>query len=157
MRSRLNVAGFDTIVLLALFAFGALLFASSFWIGGNNHGPDVGAGFAPRLFAGLLMLFCALGVIFGKPGADRRLGADAVVGFVVIVSIAYALALPVLGYTIATFVTLAVVLAALRAGSWWRIILFSLCMTAGLYLVFERVLVVGLPGGVLLPSVARLR
>ena len=139
----------NRIVLVALFAFGALLFAGSFWIeqGAGASGADVGSRFAPRLFSGALMIFSAIALILKTPGEEHMPAADAVVGFVVLVIILYAIALPVLGYVASTFLTLLLVLIAVRAGAWWRMALFSAAMTGALYFIFERVMLVGLPAG----------
>lgn len=139
----------NRIVLVALFAFGALLFAATFWIeqGAGASPSDVGSRFAPQLFSGALMVFSALALLL-KPASEEHVPApDAVAGFVVLVVIAYAAALSVLGYVISTFLTLMVVLIAVRAGAWWRVTLFSAAMTGALYFIFERVMLVGLPAG----------
>lgn len=139
----------NRIVLVALFAFGALLFAGTFWIeqGAGSSAADVGSRFAPRLFSGALMVFSAISLIRKSPGEEHAPAIDAVVGFVVLVVIGYAIALSVLGYVISTFVTLLLVLIAVRAGAWWRMALFSAAMTGALYFIFERVMLVGLPAG----------
>jgi putative tricarboxylic transport membrane protein len=140
---------FDQVVLIALFCFGALLFAGTFVVetGAGASRFDVGSRFAPQLFSGALMVFSALALIFKPRDEDYRLGADAIVAVVVLLVIGYAVALPVLGYVISTFATLLLVLIAVRAGAWWRILAFSAGMTAALYFIFERVMLVGLPAG----------
>jgi hypothetical protein len=140
---------FERSVLFALFAFGAVLFAGTFWIrhGEGGGAADVGSRFAPQLFSGALMLFSVLALIFRPQGEEHKLSADAVVWFIMIVVVGYALALPVLGYIASTFTTLMLVLIAVRAGAWWSITLFSASMTGILYLIFERVMLVGLPAG----------
>lgn len=140
---------FDRIVLLGLLAFGALLFVGAFAIerGAGGTPADVGARFAPQLFSGALMVFSGLALIVRDSNEEHHLGADAVVGVVALVAVAYALALPVLGYVITTFAALMAVLVAVRAGAWWKIGVFSAVMTGALYVVFERVMLVGLPRG----------
>lgn len=140
---------FDRIVLASLFAFGALLFAGTFWIdqSAGTGGADVGSRFVPQLFSAALMAFSALAMAFGSHVEEHTLGADAVVGFIALVVIGYAVALPILGYVLSTFAGLMLVLIAVRAGAWWRITLFSASMTGVLYFVFERIMLVGLPMG----------
>lgn len=140
---------FDQVVLVALFLFGALLFAGTFAIenGAGASRADVGSRFAPQLFSGALMVFSVLALVFRQRDEEYSLGADMVVGIVALLVIAYAVALPVLGYVISTFATLLLVLIVVRAGAWWRLVAFSAGMTAALYFVFERIMLVGLPAG----------
>jgi putative tricarboxylic transport membrane protein len=149
VRAPVRGRAFERIVLGGLFVLGALFFAGTFAIerGFGGGKADLGSRFAPQLFAGALMVFSALGMIARKGDEEHRLGVDAVVAFIVVVVIAYAAALPVLGYAISTFAALVLVLAAVRADAWWRILLFAAGMTGGLYFVFERIMLVGLPVG----------
>jgi len=139
---------FDRVVLVGLFLFGAVMFAGTFAIevGEGGGGADLGARFAPQLFAGALMVFSVLGLLL-HDREEHRLNADAIVAFVALVAIGYAVALPVLGYIVSTFATLMLVLLAIRAGAWWRAAIFSAAITGVLYLIFERIMLVGLPAG----------
>ena len=94
------------------------------------------------------MVFSAIALIRHTPSEEHTMAADAVVAFVVLVVVLYAVALNVLGYVVATFLTLVLVLTAVRAGTWWRMTLFSAAMTGALYFIFERVMLVGLPAGI---------
>src|SRR5690348_11559703 len=137
----------NRVVLVALFAFGALLFAGTFWIeqGAGASAADVGSRFAPRLFSVALMAFSAIALILKTPGEEHAPEIDVAVGFGDLTVIAYDIALPVLGYVVSKFATLLLVLVAVRAGAWWRMTLFSAAMTAALYFIFERLMLVGLP------------
>ena len=139
----------NRIVLAVLFGFGALLFTATFWIqnGSGGSAADLGSRFAPQLFSGALMVFSALALMLKSPGEEHAPAPDAVTGFVVLVVVAYAVALTALGYLVSTFLALMLVLAAVRAGGWWRITLFSASITGALYFIFERVMLVGLPAG----------
>ena len=148
MKGLVRAIPYDRAILAGLLVFGAVMFAGTFAIeaGEGGGGADVGARFAPQLFSGALMLFSALALIFSD--RERRpLDADAVVGLVAVVAIVYAVALPVLGYIVSTFAALVLVLVAVRAGAWWKAIVFSAAMTGVLYFVFERIMLVGLPIG----------
>ena len=137
---------YERAVLLALFAFGVGMFAATFAIDGSTaSASDVGPAFVPRVFSGGLALCAVFALIFSKPSPAAR--PDRAVFLAMALLVAYALALPVLGYAVSTVATLAIMLMIVRAGSGWTIAAFSLGMTAAMYLVFERLLTVGLPVG----------
>jgi hypothetical protein len=137
----------DTIVLLVLLTCGIVAFAGSFWIqqAPGAGGADVGSRFAPQLFSGALCVFSALGLFFRGSDDEEHLRADRILFLIILVAIAYAVALPVLGYIISTFAALLGALLIVRADVWWRIATFSAVMTAVLYFIFERIMIVGLP------------
>jgi putative tricarboxylic transport membrane protein len=139
---------YERAVLLGLFAFGALVFGLSFGIDTSTAAStDVGPTFVPRVFAGLLMVCSLLAVFFAKPAEEQPRPVDATLFACVGVIVLYALAMPRLGYAVSTIFALALILAIVRAGAWWRIALFAVVMTATLYFIFEKVLTVGLPPG----------
>jgi putative tricarboxylic transport membrane protein len=134
--------------MLALFAFGALVYGLSFGIDTSTAAStDIGPTFVPRVFAGLLMACSLLAVFFAKPVEEQPRPFDVTLFACVAVVVLYALAMPRLGYVASTIVALALILALVRAGAWWRIALFALGMTAATYFIFEKVLTVGLPPG----------
>lgn len=139
---------FERGMLLALLAFGALLFAGTFAMDASAVAPpDIGPLFVPRVFSGALMLFSAIAFVRYKPDEDNRTPYDRTVLLAMIIAIGYALALPVLGYAVSTFATLLIILFAIRAGGWAGMLGFSAGLTALIYFVFEQVMKVGLPAG----------
>lgn len=139
---------FSRAMLLALFGFGALLFAGTFAMDATAaQPPDIGPLFVPRVFSGALMLFAAIEFVRRKAADENRIPYDRLVLVAMLLAIGYALALPVLGYVFSTSVTLAMVLFAIRAGRWVGILAFSVGLTAIIFFVFEHVMKVGLPAG----------
>jgi len=135
-------------MLVALFAFGALLFAGTFTIDGSvAAGLDPGPVFVPRAFSSALMLFSGLAFMLSKSSADAAVRTDRLIFGAMFVVFAYVFALPTVGFGVATGTMIAVILFAMRAGAWWRILLFAIALTTAIYLIFERLMTVGLPAG----------
>ncbi|MFN2462126.1 MAG: tripartite tricarboxylate transporter TctB family protein, partial [Candidatus Velthaea sp.] len=112
-----RMLSFSRGMLIALFAFGALLFAGTFGIdAAAAQPPDIGPLFVPRIFSGALMLFAAIEFVRYESVDNRRIPYDRLVLVAMFVAIGYALALPVLGYVLSTCATLTIVLLAIRAG-----------------------------------------
>jgi putative tricarboxylic transport membrane protein len=61
----------------------------------------------------------------------------------------YAVVLDVVGYVVATTVLSVVVLRVLDTKTWWKLLVISLALSLGTYLLFDRLLDVSLPEGVL--------
>lgn len=134
-------------IMAALGAFGVLIFAASFGIDGSTASPiDVGPAFVPRVFSAALVL-CALWAIVAKPRESENAPLDRMVFVTMALLVAYAIALPIFGYVLSTLLVLCILLWAVRAGAWWRIATFAIGMTALSYLIFERLLTIGLPAG----------
>ena len=89
-----------------------------------------------------------MAVFFAKPPADdHKYPFDAATIAMLVLVIAYAFAMPVLGYVASTFLTMLVALLIVRGGEWWRIGAFAVGMTAATWFVFAKLLLVGLPPG----------
>jgi putative tricarboxylic transport membrane protein len=109
-------------------------------------------GFFP--FAGSLILFLFSGIIVfqgccGKermpePGGDRRRPAA-----LVAVMAAQVAVLNAAGYVISTLIVAGVILWIMKVRSWRVIIITSLCLSIGTYLLFDKLLGVDLPVGIL--------
>jgi ABC-type Mn2+/Zn2+ transport system permease subunit len=139
----------DRIVLAALLVCGVVAFVGTFWIqqGPGGGGSDVGSRFTPQLFSGALIVFCGLALFFGGSDDEHHSPFDRTLVMIVLLAIAYSVALPVLGYVVSTFATLLGALLIVRADAWWRVTLFSAVTTGILYFIFERIMLVGLPTG----------
>ncbi len=109
-------------------------------------------GFFPLLSGISLMVFS--GVIFlqerMKPG--RKKGPPGEIwrpAMLVAVMVALVGILDLAGYAIGTFIASVVILRILRVKSWRVLLLASLCLSVGTYVLFDKLLGVELPAGML--------
>lgn len=115
---------------------------------------DVGPKFFPRA-AAIGLIICAIGKFItegnaGKPVFDRAGWKRIALIFVILTG--YLLAMTVFGYLIATPIFSAILVIAMKEDRKIkpaRVILFSLLLTAVLYLVFVKLILVFLPEGIL--------
>ncbi len=147
---------------LVILAFCAVLWWMTLGLKANPLVP-IGPGFYPRIVVGVTAFFAVLVVIgdvlarrgAGAIGKAARAVAEKANYALVVASFAafggYVLALPGLGFRVATFlyVTVAAVLLArpLDAKRWTAILVLAVLTTAITYFVFERYLLVLLPRG----------
>ena len=111
-----------------------------------------GAGFFPLLGAAILVLFSAI-LLFqawlGRTTGTETFG-DLWRPIAMIVSlIAYVAILNSLGYIIATTILCIILLRVLDTREWWVLAVVALIMAAGSYILFDSLLGVTLPPGVL--------
>jgi hypothetical protein len=143
---------------LVILVFCAVLWWMTLGLKANPLVP-IGPGFYPRIVIGLTAFFAAL-VVIADVLAGRRRRAAAAPGpganyALVLASFAafsaYAVALPWLGFRLATFlyVAAAAVLFARPRGAaaWLKILVLALLTAAIVFFVFERYLLVLLPRG----------
>jgi len=147
--------GWAGLVVLALCA---VLYWLTLGLTGNPLVP-IGPAFYPRIVIGVAALFAVLLVIEDALSARRRAPAAAaatrpnyaLVALEFAVFGVYVVALPYLGFRVATFlyvIAAAAPLARPRGAMDWGKILLLAAITAGLtYFVFERYLTVLLPRG----------
>ena len=147
---------------LVILAFCAALWWMTLGLKDNPLVP-IGPGFYPRIVIGVTAVFAALvligDVLARRGGAGAGKAAEAVaerVNYTLVLASfavfgAYILALPGLGFSIATFlyVVAAAALLARRLGAkrWLAILVLALLTAAITYFVFERYLLVLLPRG----------
>jgi hypothetical protein len=79
-------------------------------------------------------------VVFGEVGRPALL---------LVVLIALVAVLDRVGYVIGTFIASGLILRILNAKSWWTLILTSLCLSVGTYILFDKLLGIDLPVGIL--------
>jgi len=153
------VIGRDGVAGLAVAAASLALYWLTLGLQGNPLVP-VGPGFYPRLVLGItagLGLWLAAQDLWARrraqpapPAAAARLNY-ALVAASFGVFFAYTLALPTLGFRIATFAFVAALNALLdpprRPAQWARVALLALGATLAAWLVFEHYLLVLLPRG----------
>jgi hypothetical protein len=139
---------------LAVLAASLFLFALTLGLKDNPLVP-IGPGFYPRIVLGLTALFAVALVAFDLlRKATPPAGPHAAYGAVVLhfaVFAVYAVALPWVGFRIATFVYVAATNALLdvprSARGWLRVALLALGTVLATYYIFEHYLSVLLPRG----------
>lgn len=109
-------------------------------------------GFFPFTAGAILVVLCV--ILFIKAFSGRSEGPEAfgelwrpvvlIIGLLI-----YSIVLDVLGYVIATILLSAVVLRVLDTKIGWKLAAISLFLSIGTYLLFDRLLDVSLPGGIL--------
>lgn len=109
-------------------------------------------GFFPFTAGAILIVLCA--ILFIKAFSGRSEGAEAFGELwrpviLIIGLLTYSVVLDVLGYVIATILLSAVVLRVLDTKMGWKLAAISLFLSIGTYLLFDRLLDVSLPGGIL--------
>jgi putative tricarboxylic transport membrane protein len=136
---------------VALLILAAVLYAATTRIEGNPLvaiGPD----FYPRLLVALLaVLAVCLPVVSPRAEPGGTVGNQGLVIGIFLIFIAYAMALPWVGFRLATFAFLAVMRVVLGPVSglrgWLGVVLFAVLGTLLAWYVFEQHLMVLLPRG----------
>ena len=139
---------------LAVLAASLFLFALTLELKANPLVP-IGPGFYPRIVLGLTALFAVALIVFDlrKTKHPRpATGANyAAVALHFLLFALYAVALPWLGFRIATFAYVAAVNAIMdpprRWSGWLRVAAIALLTVVATYFAFERYLTVLLPRG----------
>jgi len=134
---------------LFLLGVGAVLGAIRLKVG-SPTGPQ--PGFFP--FLGGLSLIVLSSVIFlkGRTGESQKKVAFGEVGrpaLLLAVMIALVAVLDSVGYVIGTFIASGLVLRILNVKSWRTLILTSFCLSIGTYILFDKLLGIDLPVGIL--------
>jgi putative tricarboxylic transport membrane protein len=109
-------------------------------------------GFFPFVAGVILVVLC--GILLIKALLGRSPGGEAFgelwrPGILIIGLFIYSVVLDLLGYVIATIILSAIILRVLDTKTWWKLAVISLVLSIGTYLLFDRVLDVSLPGGIL--------
>jgi hypothetical protein len=144
----------DTIAGLAVLAASLVLFALTLDLKPNPLVP-IGPGFYPRIVLGFTALLAAVLVVLGvlqkgKGAAPQGVDYAAVVLHFAVFGV-YVVALPWLGFRIATFAYVAAANALMapprNARQWGRAVALGLATALATYYVFEHYLSVLLPRG----------
>jgi putative tricarboxylic transport membrane protein len=109
-------------------------------------------GFFP--FLGGISLIVLSSIIFlkGWIGQSQKKAVFGEVGrpaLLLVVMIALVAVLDRVGYVIGTFLASGLILRILNVKSWWVLLLTSLCLSLGTYILFDKLLGIELPVGVL--------
>jgi hypothetical protein len=136
-------------LFLFLLGIGAVLGAIRLKVGSPTEPQP---GFFP--FLGGLSLIVLSFVIFlkGQIGQSRKKVAFGEVGrpvLLLVVLIALVAVLDSVGYVIGTLIASGLILRILNVKSWRTLILTSLCLSIGTYVLFDRLLGIDLPVGIL--------
>jgi putative tricarboxylic transport membrane protein len=136
--------------LIGIALGGAVMIASARLRLGTPTEPQ--PGFFPFTAGTILVILCV--ILSVKAFSGRSEGGEAFgelwrPGLLIIGLLAYSIVLDVLGYVIATLLLSAVVLRVLDTKRGWKLAVISLLLSVGTYLLFDRLLDVSLPGGIL--------
>jgi len=109
-------------------------------------------GFFP--FVGGVLLLILSSILFVQGLRGRSLGTKAFgelrrPAILIVAMVVYVVILDGVGYVIATIMLSAIVLRILETKSWWVIVVASLVLSVGSYILFDRLLGVTLPNGIL--------
>jgi hypothetical protein len=136
-------------IFLFLLGIGAVFGAIRLKVGSPTEPQP---GFFP--FLGGLSLIVLSSVIFFKGWAGKSptkvvFGEVGRPALLLVVLIALVAVLDRVGYVIGTFIASGLILRILNAKSWWTLILTSLCLSVGTYILFDKLLGIDLPVGIL--------
>ena len=109
-------------------------------------------GFFPFLAGAVLFVLCVillLQVFFGRSHGAEAFGELWRPVVLIIGLFAYSVVLDLLGYIIATIILSAVVLRVLGVKIGWKLVAISVGLSVGTYVLFDRLLDLSLPGGIL--------
>ncbi|HEU5394565.1 MAG TPA: tripartite tricarboxylate transporter TctB family protein [Candidatus Methylomirabilis sp.] len=146
----------DRAAALVILAGAAAYFVGAWRLERPAMADPLGPAAFPLLLGGALLLL-AVFLFFFPPAPEGETSQAAAAGLgrfarpalVMALLLGNALTMPWLGYALSTFAFLLGALAVLGDKPWPRGLLFSLSFTAGLYLLFARVLHLTLPVGTL--------
>lgn len=143
-----SLLGPERIGLAVIAATAATAFALTFRFNvPAMAGTEPGPAFVPRLLAIILFALAACVAARMRGVRERSIVFDRAIVLASLALVAYAVSLPFTGYGLTTCALLALILIIVRAGSWRTIATFSVGMTVGTYLIFDRALAIGLPRG----------
>lgn len=109
-------------------------------------------GFFPFLGGLSLIVLSTIIFIKGRIGQSQEKIAFGEVGrpaLLLVVMVGLVAVLGSVGYVIGTFIASGLILRILKVKSWWTLILTSLCLSIGTYVLFDKLLGIDLPVGVL--------
>ena len=146
MKNRSDILGS---VFLFLLGTGAVIGAIRLQVGTPTEPQP---GFFPFVAGVILLVFSIIIFLQGWLGRSREQIAFGEIGrpaMLLGVMILLVLVLDRLGYVIGTFIASGLILRILNVKSWKVLILTSLCLSVGTYILFDRLLGVDLPVGLL--------
>jgi len=146
MKNRSDAVGSLFLFLLGL---GAVIGAIHLKVGSPTEPQP---GFFPLLGGLSLIIFSTVIFLTGWIGQGQKKVAFGELGrpaLLLVVMIALVAVLDSVGYVIGTFIASALILRILKVKSWRALLLTSLCLSIGTYILFDKLLGIDLPVGVL--------
>jgi hypothetical protein len=146
MKNRSEAAGS---LFLFLLGVGAVIGAIRLKVGSPTEPQP---GFFPFLGGLSLIFFSAIIFLKGWIGKSQTKVSFGEVGrpaLLIVVMIALVAVLDRFGYVIGTFIASGLILRILNVKSWRTLILTSLCLSIGTYVLFDKLLGIELPVGIL--------
>lgn len=136
-------------VFLFLLGIGAIIGAIRLNVGSPTEPQP---GFFPFIGGLTLVVFSTILFLQGRLGRNKEPVVFGEIGrpaLLLVVMILLVLSLDRLGYIIGTFIASFLILRILSVKSWSALIITSLCLSIGTYVLFDRLLGVDLPVGLL--------
>ncbi len=136
-------------VFLFLLGIGAIIGAIRLNVGSPTEPQP---GFFPFIGGLTLVVFSTILFLQGRLGRNKEQVVFGEIGrpaLLLVVMILLVLSLDRLGYIIGTFIASFLILRILSVKSWSALIITSLCLSIGTYVLFDRLLGVDLPVGLL--------
>lgn len=146
MKNRSDALGSLFLFLLGL---GAVIGAIRLNVGSPTEPQP---GFFPFLGGLSLIVFSTIIFFKGWIGQGQKKVAFGEIGrpaLLLVVMIALVAVLDSVGYVIGTFIASVLILRILNAKSWRTLLLTSLCLSIGTYILFDKLLGIDLPVGIL--------
>ena len=146
MKNRSDAAGS---LFLFLLGVGAIIGAIRLKVGSPTEPQP---GFFPFLGGLSLIVFSAIIFLKGQTGQSPKKVVFGDVGrpaLLLVVMIGLVAVLDRVGYVIGTFIASGLILRILNVKSWRTLILTSLCLSIGTYILFDKLLGIDLPVGIL--------
>ncbi len=146
MKNRSDAAGS---LFLFLLGVGAVIGAIRLKVGSPTEPQP---GFFPFLGGLSLIVFSAIIFLKGRTGQGQKKVVFGDVGrpaLLLVVMIVLVGVLDRLGYVIGTFIASGLILRILNVKSWRVLLLTSLCLSIGTYILFDKLLGIELPVGIL--------
>lgn len=146
MKNRSDTAGS---LFLFLLGVGAIIGAIRLKVGSPTEPQP---GFFPFLGGLSLIVFSTIIFLKGRTGQSQKkvvfgdVGRPALLLLVMVVLVGV---LDRLGYVIGTFIASGLILRILNVKSWRVLLLTSLCLSIGTYILFDKLLGIELPVGIL--------
>jgi len=146
MKNRIDAVGS---LFLFLIGLGAAIGAIHLKVGSPTEPQP---GFFPFLGGLSLIVFSTIIFLKGRTGQSQKKVVFGDVGrpaLLLVVMVVLVGVLDCLGYVIGTFIASGLILRILNVKSWRVLLLTSLCLSIGTYILFDKLLGIELPVGIL--------
>lgn len=144
----------DRVTGLIAVILGATIASMTYQLPASTMAGDIGPKAFPYISAGI-MIICGIGLLINGKTPSSVYYTKSQFGrlcLIFIVMLGFIVAMQFLGFAIACFATLLILCTMFSQGkeiAVWKRIVFATVMTAMMYLMFEKIFSIPLPGGVL--------